>query len=441
MKASRFNKVVDIEGGNKLLFNADTGAMAELPPESYSNVKRVLFSPAKAETAEDRQLVDQLVYGGYLTEPGYDEIAHLRVENGRHRFGNQIGFVGIAPTLECNLTCGGCTARNQKGRMTQLVEKAVVRFVGRQIKKCEEVQLCWFGGEPLLGIETIERLHRGIAESSAKYDTTLLGSTIITNGYLLDARMSKRLKEAGITGAQITLDGPPEIHDSRRKLPDGTGTFDTILGNIAEAAEELDIVVRISVLDGNPEAAVEVVEILEKQGLLSKIGFYFGPVEQGCDVCDSVVGQCRLDDKQVQAQLGIYGRLANSVSNRMDYPYLIPFRRCGFDSSRAFLVAPTGYVFKCWEQASARVDESVCAVFGDGPEPFQQSNQWRFTAFDPFDTSDCVKCDILPICMGGCPIAIEDRSNMSKYECSPWKKNLGELLVLKYLYEVREEVI
>ncbi|UCE25822.1 MAG: SPASM domain-containing protein [Candidatus Zixiibacteriota bacterium] len=441
MKASRFNKVVEIESGNRLLFNADTGAIAELPPESYSNVKKLLFAPAKAETAEDRKLVDQLLYGGFLSEPGFDEIAHLKVENGRHRFGNPLGFIGIAPTFECNLTCGGCSSRNQKGRMTKLVEKAALKFVARQIKKCDELQVCWFGGEPLLGIETIERLHRGIAESAAKYDTTLQGSTIITNGYLLDAKMAKRLKEAGVTGAQVTLEGPPEIHDSRRKLPDGTGTFDTVLGNIAAVAEELDIVVRISVLENDPEAAVEVVEILEKQGLLSKIGFYFGPAESGCDACDSVVGQCRLDDKEVEVQLGIYRRLAESVSNRMDYPYLIPFRRCGFDSSRSFLVAPTGYVFKCWEQASARVDDSVCNVFGDDPESFQQSNQWRFTAFDPFDSSECVKCDILPVCMGGCPIAIEDRSNMIKSGCSPWRKNLEELLVLRYLYELREEVI
>jgi MoaA/NifB/PqqE/SkfB family radical SAM enzyme len=40
---------------------------------------------------------------------------------------------------------------------------------------------------------------------------------MITNGWLLDAKMAKKLKENGIATVAISIDGTPEIHDKIRK--------------------------------------------------------------------------------------------------------------------------------------------------------------------------------------------------------------------------------
>jgi uncharacterized protein len=440
VKTSRFNKSVDLGNGSKLLYNAATGAIAELPPETYQTVKKVLFSPNSAKTIKEAQLAEQLAYGGFLVEDEPDELTQMKIENGRHRFGNPVLSIGIAPTLECNLACKGCSAAGSKGRMTAQVQKALLGSSERYVRKCDEVQITWFGGEPLLQVETIERLQGGFAELAAKCNAGLAVSSIITNGHLLNPSMAERLKAAGVGRAQVTLDGPLEEHDSYRPLPDGKGTFERIVRNIAEVAEILDIVVRINVRRDRPSAASELVEMLDEKEILSQVGFFFGQTNGGFGVCADAASRCRLDREQARVQIELYRNLSQRVSCRLDFPYLLPTERCGFDSENSFLVAPNGYRYKCWEELSPNVDLSVGSVFSFETEPFQEANLWRFSSFDPFDRTECLECDILPICMGGCPVTVNRQTTFSDDRCSPLKQDLGELLVLRYLYEVREEV-
>ena len=51
------------------------------------------------------------------------------------------------------------------------------------------------------------------------------GADIVTNGYLFDEATCQRLADHSVDAAQITLDGPPEVHDRRRPLASGQGTF------------------------------------------------------------------------------------------------------------------------------------------------------------------------------------------------------------------------
>lgn len=440
MQASRFNKTVDLENGSKLLFNATTGAIAELPPDMYSPIRRLIESPDSAQTAEDKEQVDHLHYGGFLVEKEPGELTQLKVEYGDQRFGGSIFTLGIVPTLECNLACSYCAGRKNPGRMTRHVEKALLQWAARYIRKADETRITWYGGEPLLCVDTIERIQQGFAEMASGYKATLAGSTILTNGYLLSGDMARRLKSAGVMSAQVTLDGSLEKHDSCRPDSDGKPTFDRIIDNICEAAKDLDVVVRVNVHDGDMTTAREAVEMLDQKDILSKVGFYFGEATGGCEVCSDVTGRCRLSESHAQAQLAIYRALASNTNCRMDFPYLTPGSRCGSTRSNSFQVAPSGYLFKCQHQVSPRVDSSVGSIFSDQVEDFQQSNQWVFARHDPLGSSKCLECDILPVCMGGCPREAKKEHNEIQYKCSPLKDIMGELLVLRYLYEVGEEV-
>lgn len=441
VRASRFNRIVDLENGNKLLFNANSGAIAELPPDTYNSVQRVLSSPETAQTAEEKQHLDHLIYGGFLVERDPDELIKLKNQNDRRRFSNSVFALGIAPTFECNLGCSYCDGRKQRGKMSGRIVKQLLNFAKRYVRKCDETNVTWSGGEPLLSVETIEQVQQGLMELSDKYSTGLCVGTLITNGYLLDGAVAERLKAAGIAAAQVSLDGCRENHDSVRGLADGAGTFDTIIANISEATEALDIVLRINVEQDDTYSARALVEYLDKNDILSKVGFYFGESKVGSHVCSDATGRCKLNESRTEAQLRLYRDLADKVTSRIDFPYLTPVSRCGADSDSCFIVAPTGYLFKCWEELSLNVEKSIGSIFSDEWEDFQRDNHWRFASFDPFLQPDCTRCEILPLCMGGCPSAVKTENNHKQYQCSPLRDKLGELLKLRYLYEVREEVI
>lgn len=55
---------------------------------------------------------------------------------------------------------------------------------------------------------------------------------MITNGYLLDADKIEQLNQLRINAIQITLDGPEEVHDTRRLLGSGRPTFRRIIENV-----------------------------------------------------------------------------------------------------------------------------------------------------------------------------------------------------------------
>jgi uncharacterized protein len=104
-------------------------------------------------------------------------------------------------------------------------------------------------------------------------------------------------------------------------------------------------------------------------------------------------------------------------------------------------VAPSGYLYKCWEETTPDVEGSVGNIFSDGDmEDFQQGNLWNFTSFDPLENPDCAVCDILPRCMGACPLDTNLQTAKKNLECSFWRSNYFRILKLQNISTMGEEV-
>lgn len=429
---------MDLDGGRKLLFNSVSGALAELTPESYAQVTDILSSTEAQPASAHKELADQLRYGGFLVDDQTDEIAELKVAEAQRRFGNSLFSLGICPTFECNLACPYCEGRKMRGRMTNSVERALVRFTDRHVRKSDVIELTWFGGEPLLCIETIERVQAGLGEQARKYGVELLNSTVITNGTLLDGEIARRLKAAGVGTVQVTIDGPVETHDANRNLGDNAGTYATVIENVKSCAGVLEIVVRINV-DGHDASTIgNTCDTLGSQGILPQNKMYFSVSRPRRAACADVTGRCCLTDRQAKVLLDLYRNLRDDRNCRMDFPYLTPRGNCGMDAVSSMLVAPTGYLYKSWTDISSNVDDSIGSPFVGEVEPFQQANLWPYLSRDIFDEKECRECDALPACLGAC---IPSDLKTVAGSCSPWRYHLRELVTLRYLYNKREEVI
>jgi uncharacterized protein len=77
-----------------------------------------------------------------------------------------------------------------------------------------------------------------------------------------------------VWSAQITLDGPPDVHDRRRPLASGRGTFDTLLANITAMAGILDVQVRVNLDADNAGGCPRLLNILATAGLAGRISAY-----------------------------------------------------------------------------------------------------------------------------------------------------------------------
>ena len=208
-----------------------------------------------------------------------DETEKIFLENKIARFGgNSIGLT-ITPTMACNFRCPYCY---EKGREHVTMDKETVKKVKEYFKKLKEnyhhVGITWYGGEPLLAFTIIEELMESIYENF-KHECVTSGA--ITNGYLLTEDVVKRMKELNISSVQITIDGPPELHNKRRMLPSGEDTFFVILNNMNKALEvyqELKISIRVNVDKSNISGVDEIIKYLKEYNLLNRIHLYLAPV-------------------------------------------------------------------------------------------------------------------------------------------------------------------
>ena len=69
-------------------------------------------------------------------------------------------------------------------------------------------------------------------------------------------------------------------------------------------------------------------------------------------------------------------------------------------------------------------------AMGNIAEPinYQHPNFTHLFDFSPFKYEDCKDCNILPICMGGCPARRADRELPGVWQCETWKHNLPPML-------------
>lgn len=125
-------------------------------------------------------------------------------------------------TQRCNLACDYCYVGKTKDRMSPDVADRIVEFAFRNTPPSEDIDIGFFGGEPLLEFSLLEEVTRRI-EAHPLYDPCRVKLSIVTNGTLLSAEIVHFVQRHRIA-LTISCDGPPAVHDKFRRFPDGGRT-------------------------------------------------------------------------------------------------------------------------------------------------------------------------------------------------------------------------
>lgn len=148
---------------------------------------------------------------------------------------SSLGVV-VAPTLDCNFACPYCFEKNKRvNYMKPEVEQRLCNFIIENSNDAP-ITLYWYGGEPLLAIESIRRILKEL-NGKIKIDNHVL----ISNGYLLRPDVYDIFDATfPLNDIQITLDGNKDRHNKLRALKRGTlkTTYDQIIKNIEDFAKK-----------------------------------------------------------------------------------------------------------------------------------------------------------------------------------------------------------
>ena len=131
----------------------------------------------------------------------------------------------------CNLACGYCYKEDlAKPSLAQKMDVDTARRgVDLLIKESAarpELNLAFLGGEPLTNLPLIRAIV-AYAEERSTQEAKKINFSITTNATLLTEEIIDFL-DAHRFGVAISIDGPKDIHDRRRKTIAGAGSYDLV---------------------------------------------------------------------------------------------------------------------------------------------------------------------------------------------------------------------
>jgi uncharacterized protein len=419
-----------------LLYGGLAGRLVEVTGSTRDCAEALLKDP-NSDIPGLREAKQVLIDQGILVPDSWDERSLLEARRELAHDPN-VGSMSltICPTVNCNFRCTYCYQHHVGKLMSADVQDSLIGFLRRQQPPVSSLFVTWFGGEPLLGFDVIERLTprlRTLAPDA-------YSAHIITNGSLLTREISARLVDLGVESAQVTLDGPRTRHNERRPLAGGQSTFDRILENLCAADRRLRFSVRVNTDRRNSEEVTELFDQLDAAGLRGRVQVYFAPVTAYTDVCADTAGHCLAGNEWSQLNM----RLRLAAMDRGYGSVALPVSRTGMciaDDPRGWVVTPEGRLFKCWNDVTAP-ERAVYDIVTDEQTPRMQAELERWTSWSPFRLTDCVDCKTLPQCHSGCAhIAMQREGPLTHGDCSELKWSLPETIAMYYLAHAREQAM
>lgn len=135
----------------------------------------------------------------------------------------------------CNMKCTYCFASQgdfglKPALMSYTTGQKAIDFLVRKSGDIRNLEVDFFGGEPLLNFEVVKNLVKYGREIEQQTDKKL-NFTLTTNGILLTDEIMDFIIAQDIS-IILSLDGRPQTNDRNRILNDGGGTYDIVLPNI-----------------------------------------------------------------------------------------------------------------------------------------------------------------------------------------------------------------
>lgn len=427
MQWSKYNLLFRSAKHGYLLYNALSNVFVKIDDGTQSALEQIRQAPDTYDFTKMPMLYLQLRHAHILVEP-QEETTRLNVlkwQQTSQRFAETQLSLNIAPTLACNFNCAYCYESHRRpGLMTAETEAQVIAFI-RRFEAARSLFVTWYGGEPLLGFETIRRLTEQILALKLRFQAEL-----ITNGYLLDDAVIAQLDALKIRQVQLTLDGPETVHDTRRMLASGGPTYRTIQANLTKLLAspwrgKLDIRVNVDARNQAQYAAYYHELRAELPG--SNVTIYPGIVN------DSQSGN---PDRQCYLNKADEARFLVEIQQSLDndqqrwYPYHGSI--CTATMRNSFVIGPAGELYKCWLDVGD-ANMVVGSVY--------ENHAWNVNLLanymigtNRFDDPACRECFYLPICDGFCShFRLMNAFSGGQFDtCTPFKSALPEFLERHY---------
>lgn len=344
MKWSKYNILFASEKGLYLLYNSYTNNFMEISKDEFLILDKCRQG--------DFSLLDE-DYVKFLSDEKIlvDDDNHIynliKLQRTLARYDTSFLALTIAPTLNCNFKCVYCYEENVQcqASMTEKTMSNVFDFV-KSFRNISGLRVTWYGGEPLLKFNVIEKLTDKFLNLFNHYEASM-----ITNGYCLNESVVLKLKNLHISKLQITIDGLREVHNKRRLHKVKNDSFDKIISNLDylfSQYKDVYVAFRINIDKNNQFEYERIYNFLNDKYGKYNIAIYPGYVtdeyskvkKSSCMNCHEKVSFLASCFRKDNRQVSIYPKSE--------------FGECGARHINSFVIGPEGELYKCWNDIGVK---------------------------------------------------------------------------------------
>jgi uncharacterized protein len=262
----------------------------------------------------------------------------------------------------------------------------------------------------------------------------------VTNGYTLTEFIDIQ-SQGNIREIQITLDGTADIHNARRFLKDGAGTFEKIVKGIDTCLEN--------------HITVNLRMVIDKENINSLPGLARFAIDKGWTASPyfkTQIGRnyelhhCQSGADKLFTRVSLYEKLYELVQEN---PHVVEFYKPAYSVSKflsetgnlpdpLFDSCPAcktewafdyiGHIYPCTATVG-KADESLGTFYPQVNHIKNQVKEWEMR--DITTIPECKNCDVQLACGGGCgSVAKNSSGEICSTDCRPIK----ELLEMGFAY-------
>lgn len=441
-KLNGFNIVLDVNSGGvhivdeltyDLLDNVEPPFEANCPQKVMDKLSKV-YLPEDIESCYGEIIElynDQILF----SEDDYEKYAKYSVAS-------PVKAMCLNIAHDCQLRCKYCFASTGdfgQGRKLMSFEtgKHAIDFLLEKSGDRSNLELDFFGGEPLMNFKVVKQIVEYARSREAEYNKKFR-FTITTNGLLLDDEKIEFINKE-MSNVVLSIDGRKEVNDYFRVLPNGQGCYDMIMPKykkLVEGRGDKEYYVRGTFTNKNLDFSNDVFALYEA-------GFDQISIEP-------VVGEgdeYALTEKELPAVFKEYEILAKRILDNEKkggkfnfFHFMIDLdhspcaikrlRGCGCGNDYV-AITPDGDIFPCHQFVG--MDEYKMGNIDEGT--FNQEMKADFANCHVYSKPECRKCWAKFYCSGGCNANnyqyMGDVRSAHKISCELEKKRLECAIMLK----------
>lgn len=219
-------------------YDRHTNAVFAVDQEEFEELKKVEEGILPADQSK---VIARYQKQGMFQPNVVEKIWHPQTDILEHNAEKRLQHLILQVTQQCNLRCEYCAysgiyegnrTHSDKSMSFETAKKAIDFFFDHSIE-IPEISIGFYGGEPLLEFELIEKC---VEYAKTKSEGKIVKFGMTTNGTLLTGRRAEFVAENDFN-IGISLDGSQKEHDTCRKFPDGSGSFDIVMKHVKELRE------------------------------------------------------------------------------------------------------------------------------------------------------------------------------------------------------------